>query len=88
VIAMRAARLGVTLHTLEVTAESEADNRGMLGLDEGISAGLRAVRMRVKIGGDARPEVLRELAAWADAHSPVGCTVRQPCGTALDIEVV
>jgi uncharacterized OsmC-like protein len=88
VIAMRAAKLGVKLDTLEVTAESEADNRGMLGLDDGVSAGLRAVRIRVRIGGDTTPEVLRELVAWADVHSPVGCTVRQSSATALDVEVV
>lgn len=63
-------------------------SRGRLGLDDGVSAGLSAVRMRVRIGGDARPEVLRELVAWADTHSPVGCTVRQASSTAVDIEVV
>ena len=40
VIAMRAAQLGITLTDLEVTVESESDNRGILGLDEQISAGL------------------------------------------------
>ena len=88
VIAMRAAKLGIALDTLEVTAESESDNRGILGLDERVSAGLGAVRTKVKIAGDAKPEVLRELVAWADAHSPVGCTLRQAPRCSLDIEVV
>jgi uncharacterized OsmC-like protein len=34
VIAMRAARLGADLGTLEVTVESEQDQRGLLGLEE------------------------------------------------------
>jgi uncharacterized OsmC-like protein len=88
VIAMRAARLGVALETLEVTAESESDNRGMLGLDDGVSAGLSEVRLRVRIGGAAAPEALREIVAWAEAHSPVGCTLQQAPSCALDVEVL
>ena len=33
VVAMRAAKLGIELTSLEVHVESESDNRGMLGLD-------------------------------------------------------
>lgn len=88
VIAMRAAKLGIRLDTLEVIVESEGDNRGLLGLDEGVSAGLGAVRTKVKIAGDAPAATLRDLVAWADAHSPVACTVRQPPKCALQIEIV
>src|SRR5436190_24401013 len=88
VIAMRAAKLGIRLDTLEVLVESEGDNRGLLGLDEGVSAGLGAVRTKVKIAGDAPAATLRDLVAWADAHSPVACTVRQPPKCALQIEIV
>jgi hypothetical protein len=35
-IAMRAAMLGVTLDTVEVTVTSESDDRGLLGLDDGV----------------------------------------------------
>src|SRR5688572_2635367 len=76
VIAMRAAKLGVTLEALEVTVESESDNRGLLGLDDAVSAGLAAVRTRVRIAGNVEADTLREIVAWADAHSPVGCTLR------------
>jgi uncharacterized OsmC-like protein len=88
VIAMRAARLGVTLETLEVTVESESDSRGLLGLDESISAGLGAVRTRIRIGGKAKSDALREIVAWAEAHSPVGCTVRHAPPCSVEIEVV
>jgi uncharacterized OsmC-like protein len=88
VIAMRAAKLGVTLSNLEITVESDSDNRGMLGLDESVSAGLAAVRMKVKISApSASPETLREIVEWADAHSPVGCTMRQAPECSLDIEI-
>lgn len=53
VIAMRAAQLGVKLNTLEVTVESDSDNRAMLGLDERISAGLLSLRTKVKIGAES-----------------------------------
>ena len=88
VIAMRAAKLGITLSNLEITVESDSDNRGMLGLDENVSAGLAAVRMKVKISApSASPETLREIVEWADAHSPVGCTMRQAADCSLDIEI-
>jgi uncharacterized OsmC-like protein len=88
VIAMRAAKLGIALEMLEVTVESESDNRGVLGLDDSISAGLAAVRTRVRIGGNVKSEALREIVAWADAHSPVGCTVRHASACSLEIDIV
>jgi|1185.fasta_scaffold78786_3 uncharacterized OsmC-like protein len=88
VIAMRAAKLGVTLSALEVTVESESDNRGMLGLDETISAGLRNLRTKVRIAGDAPAQTLREIAAWGDSHSPIGCTLRNAQPSSLEVELV
>jgi uncharacterized OsmC-like protein len=86
VIAMRAAQLGVELQMLEVLVESESDTRGMLGMDDTISAGLAGMRTRVKIAGNAPHETLRDIVTWADAHSPVGCTVRQTIGCSLEVE--
>ena len=89
VIAMRAAQLGVALSNLEVTVETDSDLRGILGLDENVSAGHGPVRMKVTIGAPtASPEVLREIVTWADRHSPVTCTVRQAPECSLEIQVV
>ena len=89
VIAMRAAQLGLQLKSLEVTVESESDNRGLLGLDDSVSAGLRNLRTKVKIGAEAAtPAQLREIVAWAEAHSPVGCTIRQAPDVTTEVEVV
>jgi len=85
-IAMRAAKLGIALDTLEVSVESESDSRGLLGIDAGVSAALGNVRTRVKIGGKAEPQALRELVEWGDAHSPVGCTVSKAIACSLEIE--
>lgn len=88
VIAMRAAKLGIALESLEVTAESDSDLRGILGLDESVSAGHGPVRIKVRIGAPATsPEALRELVEWADRHSPVTCTVRDAPQCTLEIEV-
>jgi uncharacterized OsmC-like protein len=89
VIAMRAAKLGVTLTDLEVTVGSESDTRGLLGLDDEVSAGMGSMRMKVKIAAEGESaDTLREIVAWADAHSPVACTLRQAPGCSLDIEMV
>lgn len=89
VIAMRAARLGVTLEKLEVTVDSDSDNRGLLGLDDRVTAGLLSLRTKVRIGAKgAAPAQLRELVAWAEAHSPVGCTIRQAPSATTEVEVI
>ena len=88
-IAMRAAKLGVELTMLEVTSTSSADQRGILGLDDKISAGFATITIHVKIGANnLSPEQLRELADWGDRHSPVGCTARNSPRYALEIEIV
>lgn len=88
VIAMRAAQLGLTLDTLQVSVSSESDVRGLLGTDDKVSAGLDGLRLHVRIGAaGASPEQLREIVSWADSHSPIGCTARSAQRTALEIEV-
>ena len=88
-IAMNAARRGIDLTVLEVTVEADGDNRGILGMDEKVSAGHAALRTTVKIASDnAAPEQLEELVRFSEAHSPVGCTVRDAPPNTLRIDVV
>ena len=87
-IAMNAARRGINLTALEVTVEADGDNRGLLGMDENVSAGHAALRTNVKIAADnATPEQLQELVRFSEAHSPVGCTVRDAPPNTLRIDV-
>jgi len=89
VIATHAARLRITLTALEVSIEGESDSRGILGLDDAISAGLSAIRTDVRIGAhDATPEQLDALVQWANGHSPVCCTVRNAPANMLRIIVI
>lgn len=71
-IAMRAAMLGITLDSLEVTVDSESDDRGLLGIDEDVPAGpLRGrVAMRLTAAG-IDPNTLEEMARWGVKHCPV-----------------
>jgi uncharacterized OsmC-like protein len=89
VIAMRAAQQGITLTALDVTVESESDNRGILGFDNSVPAALQRLSTRVRIGAqNATADELRSLVAWAEEHSPVGCTLRQAEGSAVSVEIV
>jgi uncharacterized OsmC-like protein len=89
VIAAQAARLGINLTKLEVTVEGEGDHRGMLGVEDAISAGHSAIRTNVRISAqDATSEQLEELVQWAAAHSPAGCTVRDAPSNSLSVLVV
>ena len=76
-IAMRAAKLGISLDRLDVTVESTGDQRGMLGLDDTVTPALTGFRMRVAIAGKADRSTLEDIVRWADEHSPVACTMRE-----------
>ena len=81
---MRAAELDISLTRLEVTAGSESDMRGLLGVGTGIAAGPERARMQVRIAADNTDvERLHELVAWAERHSPVGDAL----GRAVPIEL-
>lgn len=89
VIAMRAAQLGVALTMLEVSVDSESDDRGLLGVGDGsVMAGPLSMRVRVRIAADdVAPEQLREIVEWAEAHSPVGDAMRRAIPFSTDIEI-
>lgn len=88
VIAMRAAQLGIVLTSLEVSVDSVSDNRGLLGVGDGVPAGPLGMRVRVRLAADeVSPEQLRQLVQWAESHSPVGDALRRaiPCSTEIEV---
>jgi uncharacterized OsmC-like protein len=88
VIAMRAARRGITLDTLEVVVESDTDQRRLLGIDD-TATPMTALRVKARLGAaGASEQDLRELAAWGDAHSPVACALRMPPAITTEVEIV
>jgi uncharacterized OsmC-like protein len=87
-IAMRAAMLGVELRLVEVSVESESDARGLVGIPD-VPTALANLRMSIKLGADGVDEaVLREIAAWAEAHSPVSCTLNDRPTVTVGVSIV
>ena len=75
-IAMRAAHLGVQLSALDVTVDSESDDRGILGMDPSIPAGPLSMRISVRAEGPDEASV-GEIVEWAVEHCPVSDAVRR-----------
>jgi uncharacterized OsmC-like protein len=71
-IAMRAAMVGVALDTLQVTVDSESDDRGLLGIDDRVPAGPLSGRVAVRLtAAGVEPALLEEIAHWGVKHCPV-----------------
>lgn len=88
-IALRAAELGITLTTLEVTVTSTSDDRGLLQIDDSIHAGPLNAQVHVKLGGkDVTAEQLQELVTWTEKHSPVGDAISRAVPLQVSVEVV
>lgn len=88
-IAMRAAQEGIALKKLEVSVDSQSDDRGLLGMDDSIPAGPLSARVSVRIAADGvSEERLRQLVEWADRHSPVTDCVRRAVPTNVEVDVI
>jgi uncharacterized OsmC-like protein len=86
-IAMRAAQEGVTLSDLQVSVDSESDDRGLLGMDDSVPAGPFSARVRVRIAAqDVPAERLREIVEWAHTHSPVGDAMQRGVPTTVEVD--
>jgi uncharacterized OsmC-like protein len=71
-VAMRAAMMEIALDTVEVTVDSESDDRGLLGIDDSVPAGPLSGRVAVRLVADGvEPATLEEIARWGVAHCPV-----------------
>lgn len=87
-LAMRAARQGIILDTIEVNVDAMSDGRGMF-LDEGFSPGSSEVRIRFSVGAkDVSQEQLQELVDWVVAHSPVGTDIARAVDVSVELESV
>ena len=87
-IGIRAATLGIDLAPgdVEVTVDSESDDRGILGLDDAIPAGALSVKVVVRFAG---PKIGHEagaaLARWALDHCPVTEASARPVPIELEV---
>ncbi len=69
IIAMWAARLGISLNALEVEVQADFDARGELGMDD-VPAGYKEVRYTVTIDSPAPRRALEDLLDLAERDSP------------------
>jgi uncharacterized OsmC-like protein len=87
-LAMRAARLGLKLDSIEVRVEAASDGRGMF-LDENISPGSVGMRLTFRIGAnEVSPQQIKELVAWVEQHSPVAADITRAVELQSDIELL
>ncbi len=88
-IAMRAAQEGVVIEALEVTVDSESDDRGILGMNDDVPAGPLRTRVHVRItspvADDDDDDIWDPIVQWAVDHCPVTDAVRR--ATPLTVEV-
>lgn len=80
-IGIRAAATGVEIAPggIEVTVDSESDDRGILGLDDAIPAGALSLRVVIVVQAiGAGRETIEALARWAVDHCPVTNTAERP----------
>jgi hypothetical protein len=85
---MRSAVLGADVGRVDVTVDSESDDRGILGLDASIPAGPLTGRVLVTFHGGTAPQpLLHEIATWALDHCPVTDAVRRAVPLELLTEI-
>lgn len=72
-IAMQAARDGVSLEALRVSVDSESDDRGILGMDPKVPAGPLSMRVRVAVSGSGGDlgSVVRDAVERCPVHDAV-----------------
>jgi uncharacterized OsmC-like protein len=87
-IAMRAAEVGVSLIGLQVTVDSESDDRGILGIDDTIPAGPLSMRVAVRAASaDADVPTVRAIIEWGTTHCPIDDVVRRAVPVELQVAV-
>jgi uncharacterized OsmC-like protein len=87
-IAMEAAREGLSLETLEVTVDSESDDHGILGMDASVPAGPLSIRVHVRATApQASTEQLRAVIERGKSRCPVCDAAQREVPVTLEIEL-
>ena len=88
-IAMKAAREGIELNTLEVSIDTESDTRGIFGIQNSIKVGPLNMRTRVRIGAEGvSEEKLHEIVKWNEKHSWCGNAICRSVPLETEIEIL
>jgi uncharacterized OsmC-like protein len=85
-IAMRAAHQGLMLDSIEVTVDSESDDRGITGADDSVPAGPLSTRVAVRMRSSlADSAALEAIANWAVDHCPVTDAVKRAIPVRIEV---
>lgn len=85
-IAMRAAMLEIALNAVEVTVDSESDDRGLLGIDDAVPAGPLSGRVSIRLtAAGVDPATLEEIAQWGVKHCPVCDALERPIPISVEV---
>jgi len=85
-VAIRAAATGVSLRAVDVTVDSESDDRGILGLDPSIPAGPLSTKIVVLVDATGLDrQAAQVLAAWALEHCPVSDAIARAVPLQLEV---
>ena len=87
-ITLAAAVEGVELTGLEVTVDSESDDRGILGIDASVPAGPFGVRVAVRVrSATADEDRVRTIIDSGVAHCPVDDLVRRAVPVEVTVDI-
>ena len=78
-----ATAMGITIRSGTIRAEGDWDARGTLGVSKEVPVGLLAVRLRVKLDTDAKPEQIAKLLELTERY----CVVAQTLKAGVRVEV-
>ena len=81
---LHAAARGIHLREISTELEGDIDVQGLLDLDPSAPVGYEEIRIRMHVEADAPDEVIEELMAFTEAHSPVCNTVCRPVPVKLE----
>lgn len=70
-----AAARGIEIKALESALEGDLDLRGFLGLSSEVRKGYQAIRVKMRVQSDAKPQMLRELAQFSPVYDMVSRSV-------------
>jgi uncharacterized OsmC-like protein len=86
-IAMRAAERGLVLSVLEVEVDGESDDRGILGIAEGVPVGPISMRVAVRAVSTQDEGTVQDVIRWGLNHCPVDDAVRRSVPVEFDVRV-
>jgi uncharacterized OsmC-like protein len=86
-ISMRAAQQGIVLDGIEVTVDSESDDRGITGADDSVPAGPLSTRVAVRVRAESVDRAtIENLVSWAVEHCPVTDAVKRAIPMTVEVE--